>query len=427
MIYILVIFVVSSLPSNSTILPPTIADVYYAFDGDTLDLYRRYDGTYCGGVLMYVSGYVATGQALLFNQTVESLIEVARPFDLTGLSYTIEAFVMVQQHSLVGNIVEFSSDIFLGFDQGYLQMIWNRESAIQSNSLFPVNEWRHVAFVYDIETRQATIYLDGIPDVSTLDATRSSNVDNLTMYIGSGFQGILDHLSVNLNRKSDAIIFWDANVLAYYPFDADDKWLFDHGPNGFNATSQDTQFVIGRLREGLKFNHTTSFYESTGFTILDQPGREFTLALWIRVEISSGIVLTVASASACLVTLGIRHSDNRLFVFLPNSTITNENVTIIGPVIPFDQWIHVAFTWSTNNHAQLYTSISNPHKQHNAVKLNNKLVLPMTVTLGTYRDRLNCISENVLNSSQPFMGSVDEFYIFSREMTSADFIKLTSI
>lgn len=401
-----------------------MADVFYNFDENTLDLYRRYDGIYYGSPLNYVHGYVDTGKAILLNQTVESLVIVTNAFNLTGSNYTIEAFVNVQQEQMIGNIIDFSFDAFVGFDEGFLQMIYRPEQQLRCDSLFPLNEWHHVAFVYEISKSQATLYLDGISCASVTDNIQPPRMDNVTIYIGSGFVGLIDHLSINLKRKSDENIFWDANVAAYYPLDAENGWLLDHGPNGLNATSKNTFFAPGRLHEGLYLNNSDAFYQSTGFTALGIPNHSLTLALWIRAESASGTFLTVSNSHACFLVFGLRSIDQRLIVFLPNATVNNEDVVILGPVIPLNQWIHVAFTWSATNNTRLYTSINPSIGNDNATVLNNRQNLPMTITLGKYHGTIPCQNSDNSSHSQAFIGSLDEVYIYSTELTSENIQQL---
>ena len=387
-------------------------------------MYRRYDGVYDGIPVSYVQGYVATGKAIVFNQTEESLVIVSRLFNLSAAIYTIEAFVLVQEKSMVGNVVEFSDNVAVGFDEGYLQMIWRKDQQIRSDFLFPLNEWHHVAFVYDVNNLRATIYFDGKASASIIDDTLPIPMNNMSMYIGSGFIGIIDQLSITLRIKSDENIFWDANVAAYYPFDTKNNWLLDHGPNGLNATSKGIQLVSSQLGEALKFNSSGAFYSTTGFMALGIQNHSFTVALWIRIETTPGPFLTVASSKSCLIIFGLRNTDNRLIVFLPNSTATGENVNIIGPILPLNQWIHVAFTWSNTNHAQLYTSISSSIQNHMVTILNNQLGLPMSVTLGQYHDGTSCQNGSDLDDSKEFIGSLDEVYIYSTELTSQNIQQL---
>ena len=147
--------------------PPSVADIFYVLDGNTFDLYGRYDGEYDGSPVRYVP-------AIRFNQTVESLVIVLNSFNLTGSNYTIEAFVNVQQENLTGNVLGFSFSAFVGFDEGFFMMIWRPDQQLRCGSLFPLNEWHHVAFVYEINKLHATLYLDGILCGSVFDDTQGS-------------------------------------------------------------------------------------------------------------------------------------------------------------------------------------------------------------------------------------------------------------
>ena len=48
--------------------PVSVADTFYAFDGNTLDLYSLRNGIVVGGPVSYIQGYVAYGKAVVLNQ-----------------------------------------------------------------------------------------------------------------------------------------------------------------------------------------------------------------------------------------------------------------------------------------------------------------------------------------------------------------------
>jgi len=48
--------------------------------------------------------------------------------------------------------------------------------------------------------------------------------------------------------------------------------------------------------------------------------------------------------------------------------------------------------------------------------LNNGYGDPRTVTLGMYRGQADCTGADRLDATKQFIGSLDEFYVFSREL-----------
>jgi hypothetical protein len=174
----------------------------------------------------------------------------------------------------------------------------------------------------------------------------------------------------------------------------------------------------------IRFNSSGAYYQANGFPILNVPGRPFTVALWIRPENYSGTFLTIANSRTCVLVLGIRKPDNRLIAYLPNATSTNLGASIVGTAMTSGQWMHVAFTWSVFNQAQLYKGTAWQGRNSNAVKLNNGSGEPMNITLGMYRGNANCTGADGLDVDDQFIGLLDEFYLFSRELQQAEVEKL---
>ncbi|CAF3023542.1 unnamed protein product, partial [Rotaria sp. Silwood2] len=147
-------------------------------------------------------------------------------------------------------------------------------------------------------------------------------------------------------------------------------------------------------------------------------------------ETQPGIFLTVANPYTCLLVLGFQNDSNTLVAYLPNATATGDSVNIIGPQMPSNAWVHVAFTWSTENRAKLYTSSYLQGASGEASILNNARgdhnSSPMTITLGKYNGAANCEGIQGISTSQTFMGSLDEMFVFARELQESELIKLAN-
>ncbi|CAF4351415.1 unnamed protein product, partial [Rotaria sordida] len=77
-----------------------------------------------------------------------------------------------------------------------------------------------------------------------------------------------------------------------------------------------------------------------------------------------------------------------------------------------------------NSRAKLYTSSYLQAASGEASILNNARggynSSPMTITLGTYNGAANCGDIEGISPSQTFMGSLDEIYVFARELQVSD-------
>jgi len=290
------------------------------------------------------------------------------------------------------------------------------------------DQWHHFAFLYDATQQTASIYIDG-----TVEATRKSVIPevvyhkaNSLVIVGAGFQGYIDQLSIILKAKSPAAILWDATTAAYYSLDI--LYLLDKGPNGMNATASNILLIYGWLYNALNFNLSGSNYQASGFIVLGTPRGSFSIALWVRAEARTGIFFTVANPYTCLLVLSLQNNTNRLIAYLPNAIASGNDVNSFGPIMPF-VWAHVAFTWSFENQARLYASVYFQNGDSGATTLNNargdKNSSPMTITLGYYNGIANCQGIDEIDSSQEFRGSLDEVYIFGRELEQSEIKDLT--
>lgn len=367
---------VEPLPSystNSTVYDPiSVAYAFYAFDNNILDLYRRHDGSSNARNQNFTVGYVGYGSALVFNQSMSTSISIPNPFNLSSTGFTIELFVIFS-NSTNGALTQFSSGMSFNIQMSHLEFILNSRSSISSKQSLLPNTWYHIAVVCNALTQTASLFINGQIDVELPNSplTDSSN-DNVMMTIGTGFDGVIDQLSISLETKTNDRIQWDATTVAYYPLDGDSNgWLLDYGPNCFNATSSGVQLTKGVDHDALNFSMSDAYFQASGFTVLNIPYQEFSVALWIQLASRSGVFLTIANSIECLLVLGIRTVDSRLIAYMPQTSNMNASFNLIGSPVAKNQWIHVAFTWSSRNQAQLYQGAIPQGRNTNAIKLNN--------------------------------------------------------
>jgi hypothetical protein len=100
-------------------------------------------------------------------------------------------------------------------------------------------------------------------------------------------------------------------------------------------------------------------------------------------------------------------------------------VNINGSSMTNNQRIHVAITWSNQSQTQLYQQTALQGRNTNAIKLNNGYGDPMAVTLGMYHGQADCTGADGLDTKKQFIGSLDEFYIFSHELQQNEIEELS--
>ncbi len=420
-----------SLNFNGSVPSPVaMADAFYAFDGNTSDLYSLRNGKVIGGALSYVPGYVAYGKALALEQAVNTKIQIQPGFNLTkDTSFTIEGFFWLKTIQSYATLVQLTPTITMNLTD-VLSLSLGSNNVINGTSVISTEQWHHFGFVYDATQQTATIYIDG-----RIEATRTFvqpdivyNSNNSSMIVGDGFQGYIDQLSINLKAKSSPVISWDATTDEYYPLDV--LFLLDKGPNGNNASESNIISVPGWRYNAINFNLSDAKFQSGGSTSLGIPTKSFSIALYVRAEAQGGIFLTVANPYTCLLVLGLENNTNRLIAYLPNATASGTDVNIFGQIMPL-KWSHVALTWSIKNRALLYSNGYVQTGGNEASNLNyargDNNSLPMTITLGEYDGPANCQGIAGINSSQKFIGSLDELYVFSRELQISEINEILTV
>jgi len=123
----------------------------------------------------------------------------------------------------------------------------------------------------------------------------------------------------------------------------------------------------------------------------------------------------------CASLIGITSNGN-----LGGLVFNNGAVTISGPLISMSPvWTHVVETWSSTNGLRLY--------QNGVLVSSNSFATAYTasglsnfITLGNSLDGMNVCSgaEAGHQSTGPFDGDIDDFRVYSRELTSVDINKI---
>jgi hypothetical protein len=92
--------------------PVSVANAFYAFDGNTLDLYSSRNGEVIGGPVSYVLGYVGYGEAIVLSQSVATQIQIIPGFNSSSVnSFTIEGFFQLKKTQLNATLVQLTPNI----------------------------------------------------------------------------------------------------------------------------------------------------------------------------------------------------------------------------------------------------------------------------------------------------------------------------
>lgn len=377
--------------------------------------------------------YVGYGRALALNANLTQFVLGTAFVDLSYTSFTIEGWInsvtstgdrgifgQCQCSTCTNQCLYFilrSGRLHIGFTSNDLS-----GSTVISN-----NNWYHVAFVYNYQTQQQILYLNGVQDAIKSNA-QAYQGKNGSIQIGSTqvysttnyFHGYIDNLALTTRAKSSDEILRDASIVVYYPFDLPDQTL-DGGPNRLNGTAYSTVTTSGRVNQSIRFIGSGSYFQVYGFYYLPwgvSNTRSFSISMWIYP--TSGTNSTIVQLFST--SFSVNNCANLLGIYAPTSTAgqifvgssSNGPSVMTGPFISQNTWTHISLTFSSTNGYTLYVNAV-------AFGATGPGTYPMTGTfvylfIGLYNN-VNC---NAASLNVPYQGGVDEFYIHSRELTQSD-------
>ncbi|CAF1657227.1 unnamed protein product, partial [Adineta ricciae] len=303
-----------------------------------------------------------------------------------------------------------------------------------------LNTWIHAAFVYDRSTSIQMIYFNGVLDnTRTPSSTLKGTATGITIgYIPVAasrssdlnyFQGYMDQMTVSNRVKSSCEILEIATLVAYFTFD-NGLFLNDSGPNSLNAaiTQSTSSISTGRYSEAISFDGSySSYFQAYGFTALGKSNKPFSISLWIRPISLQGVLVHVSSNITglgwCMPFLAFT-SNNSITAQIYNGSSVTFSVDPTKSV-SISVWSHIVQTWSSSNGIRLY--------------INNILVASSLSSAITYvaSESINYITlGNSFNSTSscftgqantmPYKGDMDDFRIYSRELSANDVCTLYS-
>ncbi|CAF0732709.1 unnamed protein product [Didymodactylos carnosus] len=414
---------------NTTITTSSNLLALYPFDSNTNDQQNMYNGVINNGAA-FSQGYVLN--AIYLNGP--SQFVSATYIDLTYKSFTIETWFYLtalntSDANLFGECAAAANDqcLHLVIRNKYLFMGFYHDDCAGSTVL-STGQWYHAAFVYDYTNLKHLVYLNGNLDGSTGPSTgpyigQSGAVTIGFTGDGGGvfyYQGYIDQLSVTARAKTACEILNDATLVSHFSFD--NTWS-DSGPNSlpYNIPQQGNpgmSIVTGHKNQALLFGANSAFFQSYSYTALGTINQPYTLALWIKPTYLNGTVLHLSSDSTgaggwVIPVMGFTSASNFAI-----HTWTGSSTYIVGPILPLENWTHVVQTWGTSYGLRLYIN-GVPYASVTAATFN-AAQSQMYLTVG------NSLAGGTYNvgpfggTTGAFWGAVDEFYVYSRELTAED-------
>jgi hypothetical protein len=206
-------------------------------------------------------------------------------------------------------------------------------------------------------------------------------------------------------------------LATYYNFD-NYPILTDSGPNSLPSTQQNVSFVSsGHASNAISFNNSAAYLQIgdlTGLGVINQP---FSISLWIRPYSLSGTLVFVSEPAIgsiwCVAFIGFANNGS-----IVAQVWTGTIQSVFGPALSTSSvWYQIVETWSSTNGLQLYID--------NVLVASDALAVPYVasgtsdyVTLANRPN--NSCAGGAIGSQTAFYGDIDDFRIYSRELTADD-------
>ena len=423
----------ASTSSTTTITPPAISAVW-SFDGVTNDLYNVYNGSILNGATYsnpapQTFPYFGSGQALLLNGSNQSFT-VSSPFlPLNSTSFTIEAWIfpslLTSDRGIFGQCQcsTCANQCLYFICRGGRLYIDFTLNDLFGSTVLATSTWYHVAFVYNYQTQQQILYVNGVQDGVKSHAAPYQGM-NASIQIGATqafgttnfFNGFIDNVWVTTRAKSSDEILRDASLIVYYSFDLPNPNA-DSGPNKIFGSSNNTITVSGRVNQAMRFIGSSSCFQINGLyqvptgVIMNRP---FSVSLWINPSApgtSTFLQLFSVSPARCANLLGIVSgggSTGQIFV----QSATSVPATLTGPFVTQNVWTHLSVTYGPLNGYTLYFNGVYFGATGNVTYQSSGILT--SVYVGYY---MGCSGASQNN---PYQGSIDEIYVHNRELAQAE-------
>jgi len=414
----------------------TYIEYLWPFDSTYQDLSLTFNAIPMNGAGFNSSTITGYGSSLSLSSTSNQSVIMNAPFlNLSGHSWTFEAWIYFftklfnsTEYPIVTQYEALVLDKYLHITirNGTMYMGFYSDDLVGVTPLLS-SKWYHVAYVFDSDSLNQSIYLNGVLDNSRT-ASNSYCGNNGSLVVGAGFNsmtetffnGLIDQLYYTDRAKASTEILDDATLTLYFSFDHGS--IYDGGPLRINGSLfGSTSVVVGQAGDALQFGPSlNSYFRVSGLVLLGISDQSYSMSIWIKPSIiNSSCIIHVSTMSNgggswCIGMLGLGSSGQ-----LIASSWGGATICAVGPTLAPNNWTHAAMTYSTSNGLRLYLNgnlrnSTNPFS-YAASGAQNYLFLGDSVNGTTCAGTLG-----------QFSGALDEFRLYSRELTASDVVTLFS-
>ncbi|CAF1226781.1 unnamed protein product [Adineta ricciae] len=391
------------------------ADSVWPLEQNVTSNIRRLDGTLVNSPT-YVTPGINNGYALQFVTSSSQGVQIPNYQNFAYTSFTVEMWIKpttlsagstwglfsqiesVTPHKLLHLCIR-DQKLYMGF---YFD-------DLSGTTTLSTNTWYHAAFVYNYLTQQKTIYLNGVQDAigSSSNYQGTSGIITIGYYDNKNYyDGFMDQVSLTMNAKTASEILDDATLTTWHSFDC--GLQDDSGPNKISGTANNVVSGNGRI---------------PGYVLLGVANKAFSMSLWINPTSTSGGTLAHLSSKSdgqnwCFDVLGLSSSGNIVGAVRSGGSVQE----VVGPTVSANIWTHVAITASTGNGVRLYVNgVSSGTKSIASIDTSAVAVF---MTLGSPLQGTSCPKNSIVASV--YQGLLDEYRVYSRELTAAEVTKLAA-
>jgi hypothetical protein len=324
-------------------------------------------------------------------------------------------------------------------------------SSLTSTSVIPLNEWHHIAIVYDGDgagSGVGTIYIDGVAEATTAQdgiGTLPNNTNSLELaadqaFPGRNFDGWIDEVRIYESVLSTAqvgVVMNETHPCTNPPtlpvLNADwhvdgPNWtgtgdvIPDFSGNGFNGLTNNASNVIGLVCNATDLSADSN----TDYLVMDNNAldtlTDFSIAVWAK---------TANTGNQALLSGGTSTQENELIMWFPNNTtfqpflngnggatITISDLTAVNPDIAVadNTWHHLVWTRNGTQNC-FYVDIN--FMGCSTVAAGQMDIDVGRLIIGQEQDNTGGATFD-LDQPQDWQGFVDEIMIFSGVLSLAD-------
>ncbi|CAF1263237.1 unnamed protein product [Adineta ricciae] len=410
----------------------------WRFDNTTLDSLSNLNGVGVNSPAFKVPG-INGRAALSLTRSQNQYVTISTYQNFTYTSFTIEMWIYINSLSGGNTFGLFSQRENATTNHLLISFIWNNHLALSfysndviGSTTLSLYAWYHATLVYDYPSRTQAVYLNGYQDgihtsadpyLGTVGAITIGMFNDSTNAV-QAFDGYIDEVSLTMRSKNATEILNDATLTTYHSFDSIP--FVDSGPLALGVIASGVNLVTGRVNQSLNFTTNSSYYQVSGFVLLGVSNQPFSFALWTKRTTTAGGATLVHMSTLmngtgwCVDWLGFSSSGQ-----IVATGWNSMGYQVVGPVFSTNVWTHVVSTYSPTNGLRLYvngtlmgtadTRTYNASEQVNILTLGN----PLKGLNGT-----SCNSMAIVTT--PYIGYLDEFYVYSRELSGADVLALAN-